>query len=365
MRCSIPLPVVAAVRRELEKRGMFERQGGKIALTSRGRDFVELQLQVRARHSSICPACQGHGIVIGSEMEPVIDKLRGHFAGRPGADTTLDQAFCFPETSVRRALFMHEAGALEGKNVLFLGDDDSVSLAVGLVGQVLSGSAFARRLTVIDADERILDYLSAASRAEGLNIDCILHDLREPLPQGLRGQFDTFASDPPYTENGVGLFVSRGIEGLKAGVGRQGFLSYGSKSPDEALRLAEMLTDMGLSTAQIIPRFNRYEGASIIGGLSQLLHLLSTSATKPMVGEQFHTEPIYTGEAAPTARLYLCLQCRAKVLVGHGQTADTIEKLKVSGCPRCGNTTFSYQRRVRPATTPGETSAALPDRNNP
>jgi predicted methyltransferase len=242
---------------------------------------------------------------------------------------------------------MHKAGALEGKNVLFLGDDDSISLAVGLVGKALSNNnMFARRLTVVEADQRILDHLKTASEAERLNIECILHDLREPLPEKLWRQFDTFETDPPYTTSGAALFVSRGIAGIKSGVGQQGFLSYGAKSPDESFQFAEALIEMGLATAQIIPAFNQYEGASLIGGVSQLIHLLSTSSTYAIAGHDFYSGPIYTGEASPTVRLYSCMRCGNNVPVGKGQKFETIEKLKASGCPRCGNKKFSYERRV-------------------
>ena len=331
----VPVPVVAAVRRELERVHLLERDKG-LALTAKGRDFVESRLGIHTRHDSSCGSCAGRGTLIGPELEPALETLNDYFDKSPPLDTTLDQAPCTPETSLRRALYLYESGALEGKRVVFLGEDDYVSLACAVLGRTLGRRDFARRLTVVETDRRILDHIESVSRADQLQIECLAHDVRDPLPQGLRGAFDTFETDPPYTQKGVTLFVSRGVDALEKGVGRQGFLSFGARAPQDLLGLYRTLCDMGLAICEVRPGFNEYRGASLLGGTSQIVRLQTTPTTNPAVSSIHYGDEIYTGESAPTLRLYRCIQCRKKLRVGQGGDFETIEILKGERLVSCG-----------------------------
>lgn len=346
----VPIPVVAAVRRELEKRSVLERRGAGIALTAKGVQLVESALGIKTRHNAMCPDCRGRRIVIADELRPVLKTLTRYFDARPGVDTSLDQTSCLPETSLRRALYLYQSGGLEGKSVIFLGDDDSVSLSTGLLGKWLGRSNFCKRLTVLDADTRILTHLEAAAAAEGFEVECVPADLRETLPLSLRGQFDTFVTDPPYTIDGVALFLSRAVSALKNGSGRQGLLSFGSKSPAETLLLHQRIQSLHLVVDEIIPSFNEYAGASILGSSSQLIHLLSTPSTNAISASEPYSGKIYTGEVTPTIRIYRCLRCRAQVSVGQTQRLKSIELLKSAGCPNCSNKEFRYLRRLNRRT---------------
>ena len=121
----LPLPVASAVRRELEKAGLLERKQG-LTLTGDGREFVERDLGMRATQFDItCETCAGHGIVIPDSLKAEVERLAEIITSAPSVDVTLDQAPCMPDTAMRRALLMLQNGALEGKRVLLLGDDDS------------------------------------------------------------------------------------------------------------------------------------------------------------------------------------------------------------------------------------------------
>ena len=343
----MPLPVLSALRRELEKRNILERRGSGMALTQKGAGLVRDSLGIGTRHSAVCRECEGRRITISSDVAPALEILERYFEARPGVDTSLDQAPCLPETSLRRALYMYELGALEGKSVLFAGDDDSISLAAGLLGKMLGRDHFCRRMTVVDADQRILDHLSSAAEKEGLVIECVRWDFRDPLPEDLRGAFDVFETDPPYTAEGAGLFLARGASALRDGSGYHAFLSFGAKPPEESWQLHQRIQNLRLAVDEVIPSFNRYAGASILGSSSQIIHMLSTPATASAAGAvQRFTRSIYTGEANPTIRLYSCLRCQQEVRVTRGERFRTIEQLKAKGCPNCGHNKFRYMRRV-------------------
>jgi predicted methyltransferase len=242
--------------------------------------------------------------------------------------------------------YLHEQGALAGKDVLVLGDDDSVSAAVALAGRALSPTGrLARRVVALDTDDRILTHLRDIAVAEKVIIGLVKHDLRKPLPEDLQGQFDTVVTDPAYTLPGLMLFLSRAIEALKPEGGRI-FLSFGHRPPDEQLAMQGMIAEMGLVIDQLTPSFNSYVGAGILAGVSDMYMLEATEDAEPLI-EGEYTGPIYTGQVRPTLRTYVCTECNRQIAVGGeagGQFA-TIEELKAKGCPGCGAHTFQMISR--------------------
>src|SRR6478672_3697369 len=196
----LPVPVVTALRRELEKAGAVE-PGPHIALTAEAYETVreEWGWGVTAgeaggsTNSVICQSCGGTGISpSGPQWDAVLAALRRHFKDNPRVDVALDQSHCTPETNLRRVALMYEHGALAGKHVLVLGDDDSVSAAVAMTGKVLSPAGkLARRVIAVDTDNRILTHLRDIAVAEEVLIGLVRHDLRKPLPRDLQGEFDT------------------------------------------------------------------------------------------------------------------------------------------------------------------------------
>jgi N4-bis(aminopropyl)spermidine synthase len=343
----LPIPVITAVRRELERAGLVQ-PGPHIRLAPEGLVLVEGAWGWVSR-SFLCPLCGGRQVVVGSEWSAVLAQLEAWFAGNPTVDVTLDQSHCTPETNLRRVLYMQTHGALAGKAVLLLGDDDSVSLALGLVGQALSpqgGGRLAARLCVVDTDPRVLAHIRESAAAAGFAVETVQHDAREPLPEGLVGQFDTVMTDPPYTPAGLDLFVSRAVQALTPGQGRQIFLSFGHRAPAEQVALQRALAGMGLAVAELLPGFNEYRGAGILAGVSQMIHLLSTTESAPGTPGVF-AGPLYTGEMNPTVRVYRCMGCGARLRVGQASdaVATSVEALKAGGCPRCGATQFLLEAR--------------------
>ena len=194
----LPIPVTAAIRRELEKAGLVARRGGAV-LTKRGEQYVSGVLGVEL----------GQPQAVHKEQGDLVKRLSKYTEMRPPAAPELDQAHATPGTAIKRAKYMQRGGDLDGRRILFLGDDDLTSVAAGLVGN-------PREITVVDIDERILELIEKASTIEKSNIECIQHDLRYPLREELLGRFDVFYTDPPYTAEGVKLFLSRGLQALRS-----------------------------------------------------------------------------------------------------------------------------------------------------
>lgn len=223
---------------------------------------------------------------------------------------------------------MYERGDLEGKRILFVGDDDLTSLPTALTNM-------AEEIAVVDIDERILKLIEKFSQKEGVKIKTIKHDLRNPLPQDLKERFDVISTDPPYTVDGLKLFLSRGIEAL----GKEGiaYLSYSHKPIDEWLSIQKAITNMGFVISELIPNFNYYEGSEIIANTTFIARLVGKNL-KINIGD---TEKIYTGLVKPVIRYYKCLKCGKIHKVG-----EEVKKVEDLVC-ECGGKKFKMIKREK------------------
>ncbi|UCD44113.1 MAG: bis-aminopropyl spermidine synthase family protein [Candidatus Bathyarchaeota archaeon] len=319
----LPTPVAAAIRRELEKRGLVARRGGAV-LTEEGERLVE---GLGLADGEIKHPKTRLEISFTEEHDELLNRLREVSARRPTPDTKLDQAYATPETALRRALYMLGEGDLAGRDVLFLGDDDLTSVAAGLLSVVGS-------ITVMDIDERLLELIGDTSRSDKLGIDCVSHDLRRPLPEEHQGRYDVVFTDPSYTIPGLVLFLSRAVQALRSRKTASVYVAFVDKPPLEMLEVHREITGMGLFVRELIPGFNEYEGAEMFANTSSLMRLSTTEETRPAVTGAFEGG-IYTGELTPSLRVYRC-RCEEGIKVGAGEQFSTIEELKSSGCPRCG-----------------------------
>jgi predicted methyltransferase len=310
----LPVPLVAAVCGELRRRGVLAAE--------RPTRLAEPWRDAFARTEA------------PSEGE-LVSSLAALAESAPPPRSELDQSHCTVETKARRALLLDREGALAGRRVLFLGDDDLTSLAVARLGR-------AKEVAVVDVDRAVLAHL----RRHLPEATLVEHDLREPLPAALAGRFDTVFTDPPYTVAGAELFLSRAAAALRPAVGGNVFLAFGPKPPAETLRVQAAIAAMGLVIRSFQRNFNEYLQASILGGTSHLYHLTSTAETRPLVSDPYRGR-LYTGEGRAPRR-YRCASCGTQQLVGSGARFMTVDLLRADGCPECGATRFLPQPRRAP-----------------
>jgi hypothetical protein len=353
----MPVPVIAALRRELESALVLE-PGLSIQMTPTARQTLAEEwgwqpLQQTAflspsapparpekarpqepQLSQLCGACGGTGIApSGPQWDSVLEGLQKHFLGKPRKVTTGGRAMSQPppDTNLRRAALMHEQGMLAGKDVLVMGEDVTAAAAIALAGKALSPSGrLARRLVALHSDDKALRQLRDIAVGEGLIIGLVTHDLRRPLMEDLQGEFDTVFVDAPQAYAGVVLALSRAIDAANA----EGtiFLSYNSTSPSDLLEVQRAILEAGLLIAQVIPGFDQYSNGS-----HDLYVLRLTEDTLPLV------EGDYTGEATEERQTYACTQCGRQLTVGgeaSGRFATLID-LEDAGCPTCGGRIFT------------------------
>jgi branched-chain polyamine synthase A-like protein len=204
----------------------------------------------------------------------VIAAMTGLAAAAPPARTELDHVPATPKTLVRRALWLESSYDLDGGTVLFVGDHDLTSLAVG---QVIPGA----HLVVVDVDEATLRFIAEQAARLGLRVRCLAADLRFGLPEAAAGCADLVFTDPPYTPQGIGLFAARGLQGLRDREHGCLIAAYGFSDRHPALGFAVQAAAhrLALVTDAMLPRFNTYLGAQAVGSSSALYVWRPTART--------------------------------------------------------------------------------------
>ncbi|MEC8890955.1 MAG: bis-aminopropyl spermidine synthase family protein [Chloroflexota bacterium] len=280
----IPVPVASAARRELEKRDICSRKSG-IILTQKGK----VLLQSIGINSSKLPELK-LDYPVPESLGSVAKQFESIQERRPAPNFALDQSHVDSETSALRSAYLYEHDALDGRDLIFIGDDDLTSLAVCLLSSEYDLNLGT--ITVIDVDTRILRFISTSARSIGVDINTIECDLRQGLPGSLVGCYDVFFTDPPYTINGLRLFASCGVQALRPISGRPVFLSFGAKSPNETWEAYKVISDNGLAVQEVVPAFNRYVGNQIHAGASNMIRCSTTNTFKPAPPSEM--EFIYT-----------------------------------------------------------------------
>ncbi len=346
----IPVPVVSKIVNILSERKILNRSKNGIQFWEHGMKYVEEYFGFYGYGNQKCPTCKSRSIYISPRYDDMFEILNPIFLNRPSVDTTYDQSKNTVETAIQRAGYFYDTGALEGKDVLFVGDDDFTSVSVGLLSKIYFPSEkvtlIPKSITVIDIDQRILDEIKKIYSEFEIEIKCIHYDLRDRIPESLINNFDTIITDPPYSLNGLSLFLSRAVSLLRSEVNKDLFLSFAHRSPDQTLEIQMILAQLGLACIEILPGFNRYEGAEVLGNETQMFHLKTTSKSKEIINPlQQDSTSIYTGETHPYIRQFQCISCGTEIEVGPDKEFVTIELLKGNGCPKCDGKKFKLMER--------------------
>ncbi len=330
----LPLPVVAAVRGELTTHGILERRPTGMGLTAKGMALAEALFGPDApRIATNTPE---------ETPEPPSDSRLGEFAhrlgtllaGRPDADVTLDQSKATADTVAKRVDYLDRNDSISGRRILCLGDDDFLSAAINEWVDHESGSGRSVRpmeVMALDIDERVVQ------RLRSLGVDARIHDLRQPLPEDIRGCFDVVVTDPPYTPQGAALFLGRAAEATAPG-GRC-FFSFGHLDPPAMREAQASASGIGWVVVEWMPGFNEYEGGAVIGNRSLMAQLTLAAAAENGTTESYDG-PLYTADRRPVVKKYQCQKCHTRWEVGAAARWQTIAALKSDTCPDCGGDRF-------------------------
>lgn len=198
------------------------------------------------------------------EDEPDLERAAAELiAGVPAPRKRFDHVQATPGTLVRRVAWLTSRFDLSGRGVLFAGDHDLTSL---LLARVVPDA----ELTVADIDEDLLAYADARG---GGRVRCAWTDFRCGLPPALAESADVVFTDPPYTPEGLGLFLIRSVSALsRRDPGGRIVVAYGHsrRRPDLGLAAQREIARQDLVIDAMLPGFSRYAGAQAVGSASDL-----------------------------------------------------------------------------------------------
>ncbi len=241
-----PLPLVTDVLRALMSEGYLRVNGREILFTKKASeldwndigDFEELK----------CHRCNGRGIE-PDRFSALLKEFREIVKDRPQALKEYDQGFVSEENTVARVALMHRRGDVKGRDIMLIGDDDLLSIALWL-------TRMPQRLTVLEIDKRITAFINDVTRGE---IEVREYDVRQSLSEELVGSFDTFFTDPTESLEGFRLFALRGMLSLRQeGSGYFG-LTRVEASLNKWYSIQGFLYESGFVITDIIDDFNHYQ----------------------------------------------------------------------------------------------------------
>lgn len=229
--------------------------------------------------------------------DELVARLRTATEERPSVRRDLDQVHLTLPSVVRRARYLVEHGHHQ-RGLAFFGDDDLAALAVSiLVSEAAPDVADEklRRITVFDADERLVNFYEDVPLVDAHHID-----LRDPLPKAWKKRFGCIFTDPPYAPEGFSLFVSRAITALKPDGTLLLQSGHSRRSRERGLKKQRLIGEAGLLIETVLFDFAHYDGAESVGSRSDLHVCLVTPQSKPLVDEVTEGTDLYTRRAPST-----------------------------------------------------------------
>ncbi len=247
-----PIRFLCAFLHELIDQGLLIPEDTRLRLSPLGQRWVE-ELGIPPARETSCSRCGGRGVAVEALGTEVVERFRAIAHKRPPALQAFDQGYVTEETTLSRVALALERGDVQGKEIFVVGDDDLVSIVLGLTG-------LPRRVVAVDADERIVHFIRDVARREGLDaVEAYPYDVRIPLPEAWQGRFDTFFTDPTESLRGFEAFMERALLSLR-GPGSAGYfgLTHGESSLEKWAYIQRTLLAWGAVLTDIREGFNAY-----------------------------------------------------------------------------------------------------------
>jgi predicted methyltransferase len=216
------------------------------------RFFLLKDKGIRKKIETLCLTC-GMGVEIKGPFQEIYHRFLEATENRPPPLEDFDQGFVRPIDTIKRMAFIYERGDLEGTTIFILGDDDLLSIAMGLTGM-------AQAITVVEIDERLTSFIQDFCKVEGItNITVRKYNVLEDLPPEEVNRYNMFVTDPVETRRGFKLFVGRCISALKR-PGSSGYigLTHREASLKKWAHFQRFFLDSGMVVTDILRNLATY-----------------------------------------------------------------------------------------------------------
>lgn len=129
---------------------------------------------------------------------------------RPSPNRAVDQIYMKPICILWQVKLI--AFYLIGKDLIFMGDGDHISVLCGIYAKPKS-------ITVLDIDPRIVKSIREIGKKYKVKINTFQYDVLKPLQEKFLKKFNFFYTNPPYGSKNAGqsgiIFINRCIEACK------------------------------------------------------------------------------------------------------------------------------------------------------
>ncbi|MGB7292660.1 MAG: bis-aminopropyl spermidine synthase family protein [Thermodesulfobacteriota bacterium] len=247
-KSDFPVPAVFESINALEKMGLALVLDNGFVLTDDGKKIAK---KVHPVNDISCKTCEGRGIIL-EKFSEIKNKFLKVQKRRPVPLRKFDQGYVTPSTTLSRFALAYERGDIYGKEIFVLGDDDLISIALGI-------SRLPKRITVVEIDKRLTDFIQETGVKEGFKVEVHTFDLRRSIPNEHRNKYDTFFTDPPETLKAADAFIGRGIATLSQS-GSAGYFGFTRReaSLTKWYELQKMLLKYKIVFTDILHNFNEY-----------------------------------------------------------------------------------------------------------
>lgn len=248
-RCQLLLRDILEELDSMVEEGLVAADEEGLYLTERGRELVD-EACLRYR-PELCRSCGGRRILLDDAFKELLEEFREVTERRPPPQLGYFQGYMREYDIVARVALIHYYGDLWRREIILIGDDDLLSVALSMTG-------LPKRVLVVDIDERLGSLLGEIASERGLDIEFLRYDVAEPLPEDLIEAFDVFSTEPLETWLGLRAFILRGVGCLREnGVGYFG-LTRAEASLGKWRRVEALITRMNLAITDVIAGFSYY-----------------------------------------------------------------------------------------------------------
>ena len=270
------------------------------------------------------------------EIHTTFDTIK-QFRGEPNKE--LDQYYLTKESSLQRACLL-EPDQYTGKRVILLGDMDLTSLCIGLLSK-------PKDLAVLDIDKRLPEIVFKMKFDHKIrSIRFINHDYRLRTIAILKNQFDYIFVEPPMTEDGLELGLSRAVQCAKKEQSSKIIFSFDMKN-EKSGYIESIIQKMNLEILEAKKDFNHYEYQTPLDKKTSNLYILQVNSDSEETISHHYLGPTYFRESGNYPYHYLC-KCGNILRVGKGGEFASLEDLKKQGCPECQyNDKFLYNSSIK------------------
>jgi hypothetical protein len=234
---------------ELYEEGLISVEKGKLRLTKKGKET--LNKNASKFIAEMCKCCNGKIVVAEGEFREIAKTFKRISKQHPPILAEFYQGRVRPEDTIARVALMHRYNDVVDKEIVLIGDDDLLSIALAL-------THLPKRIVVFDIDKRLGEFINSVNKKYKLNIEFVEYDVATPLPKNFVKKFDVFSTEPLETESGFKAFFARGASCLRTGGAGYIGLTALEVSFKRWARFEKLFIDHGFVITDIIRDFSWY-----------------------------------------------------------------------------------------------------------